>query len=431
MFSNEDIWVVRVNNVCQSGNSFVFVSAYMVAEEPAPPNLLRDLFVFAENEQIPTIVGTDANAHHTTWGSSHINPRGEDPLAYCVGADLNFCDVGNKPTCRTKTREEVLDLTLVNRCAWDQVVGWHVSNVPSFSDHMYIRFQVKSRIRKQAKMFRNVRRTCWNRYVNELEQKLNDRILRPVPVPSSKEDIDVLANKVHSVTTSSYEAACPMRKPLRKKDNIWWNSKLASLRKEARRAWRKVTKTKQEEDWEAQKLALSYFKKAVRRAKRDLWHCFAERMNSQTPTARLVKIIRRNETVRSSNVIKHNGEFTKSPLETLNYLLDILSPGSQQTENRATRSDLVDNPFMRSENTEMIANICSFEHMEAAINEFQPFKPLGPDGLYPVLLQKGWNQLKKILLRHFSSMPETQLCAIGMERRHRYISSQTRKGKLF
>ena len=43
-------------------------------------------------------------------------------------------------------------------------------------------------------MFRNVRRTCWNKYVNELEQKLNERTLRPVPVPSSKEDINVLAN---------------------------------------------------------------------------------------------------------------------------------------------------------------------------------------------------------------------------------------------
>ena len=74
MFSNEDIVAVRVNNACQSGDSFVFVSAYMAAEEPAPPILLRDLLVFAENEQIPTIVGTDANAHHTIWGSSNKNP---------------------------------------------------------------------------------------------------------------------------------------------------------------------------------------------------------------------------------------------------------------------------------------------------------------------------------------------------------------------
>ena len=148
MFSNEDIVVIRVDNVCRKGDSFVFASAYMAAEEPAPPNLLRNLLVFTESEQIPTIVGTDANAHHTISGSSDINPRGEDLLAYCATADLNFCNVGDKLTFRTKTREEVLDLTLVNRCAWDRVAGWHVSNVPSFSDHMYIRFQIKSRIQK-------------------------------------------------------------------------------------------------------------------------------------------------------------------------------------------------------------------------------------------------------------------------------------------
>ena len=52
-----------------------------------------------------------------------------------------------------------------------------------------------------------------------------------------------------------------MRKSLRKKDNIWWNSELASLRKGARRAGRNAIKTKQEEDWKAQKLGLAYFKK--------------------------------------------------------------------------------------------------------------------------------------------------------------------------
>ena len=174
MFSNENIVAIRVNNMCRKGDSFVFVSAYMAVEEPTPPNLLRDLLVFTENEQILTIVGTDANAHHTIWGFSDINPRGENLIAYSASADLNFCNVVYKPTFRTKTREEVVDLTLVNRFAWNQVVGWHVSNVPSFSDHMYIRFQVKSRIQKQAKMFRNVRRTCWSKYVKEIEQKLSE-----------------------------------------------------------------------------------------------------------------------------------------------------------------------------------------------------------------------------------------------------------------
>ena len=154
-------------------------------------------------------------------------------------------------------------------------------------------------------MFCNVCRTCWNKYVNKLEQKLNEWISPSVPVPSSKEDIDVLVNKVHSVIANSHEAACPMRKSLPKKHNIWWNSELASLQNKARRAWRKAIKTKQEEDWKAQKLALSYFKKTVRRAKSNSWHSFVESMNSQTPMASLVKIIRSNET-HVSNIIKHN-----------------------------------------------------------------------------------------------------------------------------
>ena len=49
--------------------------------------------------------------------------------------------------------------------------------------------------------------------------------------------------------------------------------------------------------------------------------------------------------------------------------------------------------MMRPEDIDMIANICSFERMEEAINEFQPFKAPGPGGLYPVPLQKDWNSL--------------------------------------
>ena len=87
---------------------------------------------------------------------------------------------------------------------------------------------------------------------------------------------------------------------------------------------------------------------------------------------------------------------------------------------------------MRHEDTEMIADIPSFERMEAAINEFNQFNAPDPDGLYLVLLPKSWNLTERILPAcYFSSMPETLLCAIGMERRSRYISPQTQKGKLF
>ena len=80
MFSNKDIVAVRVNNVNRTGKRIILVSAYMANEEPVPPDLLQELTVFAENEGVPTIIGTDANAHHTLWGSTNVNTRGENLL---------------------------------------------------------------------------------------------------------------------------------------------------------------------------------------------------------------------------------------------------------------------------------------------------------------------------------------------------------------
>ena len=72
---------------------------------------------------------------------------------------------------------------------------------------------------------------------------------------------------------------------------------------------------------------------------------------------------------------------------------------------------------MRPEDTKMIANICLFKSIEAAINESQPFKAPVPDELYFVLLQKGWNQVKGYYQIIF------QACL-----RHRYVPSARKEG---
>ena len=95
---------VRVKNVRREGDSLVFVSAYMALEEPAPPVILKELLSFSNKDKIPTVIGTDANAHHTVWGSSNVNTRGVDLHMYCASANLQFCNVGSKPTFRTRKR---------------------------------------------------------------------------------------------------------------------------------------------------------------------------------------------------------------------------------------------------------------------------------------------------------------------------------------
>ena len=137
-FSSEDVAAVRIKNVRREGDSFIFVLAYMALEQPVPPVILKELLSFRDENNIPAEIGTNANAHHTVWGSYNVNTRGMDLLTYCASANLNFCNVGNKPTFRSRKREEVLHLTLINRNVANCIRNWHVSDVPSFSDHMHI-----------------------------------------------------------------------------------------------------------------------------------------------------------------------------------------------------------------------------------------------------------------------------------------------------
>ena len=174
-------------------------------------------------------------------------------------------------------------------------------------------------------MIRNVRRTCWNKYANELDHRLHDLNSTPVSI-SSVDDIEKLASTVQSQIIKSYNVSCPHREIPRKTDNIWWNTELTCLRREARKA----IKSKLGKDWEAFKQAQLIFKNAIKKAKRDSWRLFTESMNSHCATARLAKIMRRNETVQVSYVLRPNGKFTESSVETVNCLLDTLAPGSRE-----------------------------------------------------------------------------------------------------
>ena len=67
---------------------------------------------------------------------------------------------------------------------------------------------------------------------------------------------------------------------------------------------------------------------------------------------------------------------------------------------------------------EIVKSICSLDKMERAINEFLPFKTLGPDGIYSVLLsykktgRKGMvssflNPLNKTIMKSFQMITLT------------------------
>jgi hypothetical protein len=59
----------------------IVTSAYLPydSDEPPPNKEVRDIIEYCH-----IITGCDANAHHTLWGSTSSNPRGESLMEYLV-----------------------------------------------------------------------------------------------------------------------------------------------------------------------------------------------------------------------------------------------------------------------------------------------------------------------------------------------------------
>jgi hypothetical protein len=52
--------------------------------------MMRDIVQHSAEEKKEIILGIDANAHHTLWRSTDINPRGESLMEYMVSTKVNI-----------------------------------------------------------------------------------------------------------------------------------------------------------------------------------------------------------------------------------------------------------------------------------------------------------------------------------------------------
>ena len=87
----------------------------------------------------------------------------------------------------------------------------------------------------------------------------------------------------------------------------------------------------------------------------------------------------------------------------MNCLLDTLAPESRKVNYSKAAEEPNDDTAVLPTHDEIVSSICSLEKMERAINEFLPFKTPGPGGIYPVLLQKGWNGIRNVYQTIFQS----------------------------
>lgn len=168
-----DLTVATVNlEGLGGGREVTLASCYLPYEDTeAPTAALTKLVDHAVVGRRRLVIGMDSNAHHTVWGSTDVNRRGESLLDFLSIHNLVIVNQGKEPTFVTRNRREVLDITVTSSSLLSKVSKWRVSQEASLSDHRYILFDIGPNLSVPVS-YRNPRRADWSLYREELSSGL-------------------------------------------------------------------------------------------------------------------------------------------------------------------------------------------------------------------------------------------------------------------
>lgn len=372
--------------------TIIISSAYLPYEDSDPPSTtVRDLVTHCEDNGKELIMGIDANAHHTCWGSTDINPRGEKLMEYLVSTTLNILNRGNEPTFVTSRREEVIDITLGTNIIENLVSGWHVSPEITSSDHRYICFEIKTQVTLPV-IYRNPKKTDWDGYRRDLSALISG-ISRNI---RSTLDVEFAVEELQQSILLSYIVNCQPRAAYSPRLVPWWSKELSRLRKKARKLFLLAKRTG---DWDSYRQALTNYNKEIRKAKRNSWKEYCQGMESVPSSARFMKQMANGVRKIVSTIKLPDGSYTQSGYETLLQLARAHFPDSKvdNDSNSVRGQPNLDYLSLDREDWYLIRKVVNVTKIRWAIKSFGPYKSAGPDLIIPALLQQGIDSIQSLL----------------------------------
>ena len=281
-------------NTDRGRHTIVLASGYFPHEDSeVPPLGVQRLIEYCRTKKMPLILGCDANAHNSVWGSTDNNARGEDLLTYLTSSELDIANVGSEPTFKNVKRGEVLDLTLVSLSIRHLIHGWRVSDEPSLSDHATIEFGLRCWEDNEPREVHIPRSTDWAGYLRSLEQGLGNF---PMNMRSAAE-VDGATDLLTAIIIKSYHENSKVKPAAGKSKVPWWNTKLAKLKKRVSRAYQKAKTSTGERrellfgEWRSIR---NDYRMAVRTTREASWKSYCGKIEAGREAARLGRILASN-----------------------------------------------------------------------------------------------------------------------------------------
>lgn len=400
-FSSADLCTVELT-AKQGRKPIILASLYCPYNNGRPNGLPTAMFKRLVRHCTRTnthlVIGSDANSHHVQWGSTDTNARGEALLEYLTTTNLTIANRGNTPTFVVANRQEVIDITMANPGGANILSDWAVSGDSSSSDHRILSFKLNFDGLTREGKYRNIRKTNWTEYRETLNTQLT--LLQEIS-PTSQEELDQNTEQVHTAITEAFHAACPELQPKISTKPRWFSGDLRTLKKNKSRAWRHATRSQPQSPqlWEAYTEAQRVYNRELKRAKKEGWRQYTSEIEKLPQASRLHKILKSDRKRDIGMLRKADNSYTSTPEEALDLLLETHFPDPPAGEQPPPIQEQPAQQFP----DHLINEIITERKVAMALHSLKPYKAPGPDGIHPVLLREGLNDLTRPLTQLFKA----------------------------
>lgn len=370
-------------------------SYYFEPDQPIGPYLDQLTKIKLELGTKNLLIGGDANAKNTWWGSTTEDSRGEEMHGTLEELELQILNTGDMPTFYTVRGGIVykshVDVTACSLELIDLVDGWRIDAGVTSSDHNTILLYIKLKRDKGISITRttrkyNTKKANWENFESKLgEYKIENNIsLNYINGIANKEELEKLVNEYKNAIEKACDEAIPKSKNKVKITIPWWSEDLAVKKKEVSRKKNRIRNaapvrramvvedyTKEKEEYEC----------LAKKAQTTSWKAFCEKQEGESMWEGIYRVIRRTTRRQEDLTLSSNGAFL-NPKESAALLADTFYPRDREeeddAEHRLTREvarrvnewhhgEYHDPPFTPLE-------------LKTAVAQFNPKKAPGVDG---------------------------------------------------
>ena len=381
-FNNRDCIVLRIR--ISSSLTILIASIYMDITSPIPELSINRLTALASAEDLPLVICTDSNAHHTAWGHSSTNARGRALFPIINSNNLIISNTGNTPTFQNHIGSSVIDLTLCNSKAINLIQKWKVSTGASTSDHNLISFNLDFGGRDYV-INRSVKRCDWEVYKTLVAHRFQQQPFRFKP-NLTQQDLNTKQDFINDILEDCFNTACPIIRGKIKTSAPWWTPELTKAKSTAKYLRRRANRTKRQEDRDKCKTADKQYTHDIIQAKNLGWKNYCSDIEGAQASARISKILNHDSSRTGflNSIKRQDGSLTITPLETLEALATELIPGDGI-------------PTIRTYSTpdiERINRAVAPHRVDRAIRELKSNKSPGPDNIRNNMISEAWQTIK-------------------------------------